>query len=97
MPFNDPPAPRMKDAIGLIRAAFAAQKGGGTVYDGPYYHVKIPQYSRPGAARLDIPIAIAAVNRGMIATAAADGKRPRRSSDLYAQVHRRGGAAAGGR
>jgi len=27
MPFNDPPAPRMKDAIGLIRAAFAAQKG----------------------------------------------------------------------
>ena len=23
MPFNDPPAPRMKDAIGLIRAAFA--------------------------------------------------------------------------
>jgi probable F420-dependent oxidoreductase len=70
MPFNDPPAPRMKDAIGLIRAAFAAQKGGGLVYDGPYYKVKIPQFSRPGAARPDIPIAIAAVNRGMIRAAA---------------------------
>jgi alkanesulfonate monooxygenase SsuD/methylene tetrahydromethanopterin reductase-like flavin-dependent oxidoreductase (luciferase family) len=29
MPFDDPPAPRMKDAVGLIRAAIAAQKGGG--------------------------------------------------------------------
>jgi probable F420-dependent oxidoreductase len=71
MPFNEPPAPRMKDAIGLIRAAFAAQNGGGLAYDGSYYHVKIPQYSRPGAPRLSIPIAIAAVNRGMIKTAAA--------------------------
>ena len=70
MPFNDPPAPRMKDAIGLIRAAFAAQKGGGLAYDGPYYKVKIPQFSRPGAVRPDIPIAIAAVNRGMIRAAA---------------------------
>jgi len=67
MPFNDPPAPRIKDAIGLIRAAFAAQGGGGLSYDGAYYKVKIPQYSRPGAARPDIPIAIAAVNRGKLA------------------------------
>jgi probable F420-dependent oxidoreductase len=71
MAFNDPPAPRMKDAIGLIRAAFAAQKGGGLIYDGSHYHVKIPQYARPGAPRETIPIAIAAVNRGMIRTAAA--------------------------
>ncbi len=71
MPFDAPPAPRMKDAIGLVRAAFAAQKGGGLTYDGAYYHVKIPQYARPGAVRSDIPIAIAAVNRGMIKTAAA--------------------------
>jgi probable F420-dependent oxidoreductase len=71
MPFNDPPAPRIKDAIGLIRAAFDAQGGGGLAYDGPYYKVKIPQYSRPGTARPDIPIAIAAVNRGMIKAAAA--------------------------
>ena len=33
--------------------------------------MKIPQFSRPGAARPDIPIAIAAVNRGMIRAAAA--------------------------
>lgn len=71
MPFNDPPAPRIKDAIGLIRAAFAAaQSSGGLAYDGAYYKVKIPQFSRPGTARPDIPIAIAAVNRGMIRAAA---------------------------
>ncbi len=70
MPFDTPPAPRMKDAIGLIRAAFAAQKSGGLNYEGPHYRVKIPQFSRPGAARPDIPIAIAAVNRGMIRAAA---------------------------
>jgi alkanesulfonate monooxygenase SsuD/methylene tetrahydromethanopterin reductase-like flavin-dependent oxidoreductase (luciferase family) len=28
MPFNDPPAPRMKDAIGLIRAALPRRGGG---------------------------------------------------------------------
>ena len=33
MPFDDPPAPRMREAIGLIRAAFAAQKGGGLRFD----------------------------------------------------------------
>ncbi len=70
-PFDAPPAPRMKDAIGLIRAAFAAQKGGGLNYQGPHYNVNIPQFSRPGAPRASIPIAIAAVNRGMIKTAAA--------------------------
>jgi probable F420-dependent oxidoreductase len=69
--FDGAPAPRMKDAIGLIRAAFAAQKGGGLNYEGPHYRVKIPQFSRPGAARPSIPIAVAAVNRGMIKMAAA--------------------------
>jgi probable F420-dependent oxidoreductase len=75
MPFEHPPAPRMKDAIGLIRAAIAAQNGGGLTYDGTCYHVKIPQYSRPGAARTSIPIAVAAVNHGMIrmASSVADG------------------------
>ena len=75
MPFEGPPAPRMKDAIGLIRAAIGQQAGGGLDYDGPYYNVKIPQYSRPGAARANIPIYLAAVNQGMIRTAArcADG------------------------
>ncbi|NIP13287.1 MAG: LLM class flavin-dependent oxidoreductase [Pseudomonadales bacterium] len=71
MPFDDPPAPRIKDAIGLVRAAFAAQKGGGLVYEGPYYQVKIPAYARPGAVRESIPVCLAAVNRGMIRAAAA--------------------------
>ena len=71
MPFDDPPAPRMKDAIGLIRAAFAAQGGGGLHYEGRYYRVNIPAYSRPRAARPAVPIGLAAVNRGMIRAAAA--------------------------
>ncbi len=71
MPFDDPPAPRIKDAIGLIRAAIAAQKGGGLKYDGPYYQVKIPAYGRPRAARPEIPVCLAAVNKGMIRAAAA--------------------------
>ncbi|MEJ2089819.1 MAG: LLM class flavin-dependent oxidoreductase, partial [Gammaproteobacteria bacterium] len=71
MPFDDPPAPRIKDAIGLIRAAVAAQGGGGLTYEGPYYRVKIPAYGRPRAARDSIPVCLAAVNKGMIRAAAA--------------------------
>ena len=75
MPFEDPPAKRVSDAIGLVRAAINKQTGGGLAYDGPYYQVKIPQYSRPGAARPEIPIYLAAVNKGMIRAASrvADG------------------------
>ncbi len=71
MPFDTPPAPRMKDAVGLIRAAFAARGGGGLSYRGPHYQVDIPAYSRPRAARPSVPIGVAAVNRGMIRAAAA--------------------------
>ncbi|MDA1075888.1 MAG: LLM class flavin-dependent oxidoreductase, partial [Proteobacteria bacterium] len=71
MPFDDPPAPRIKDAIGLIRAAFAAGKGGGLTYEGKYYQVKIPAYARPYMARPSIPVCLAAVNKGMIRAAAA--------------------------
>lgn len=71
MPFEDPPATRVKDAIGLVRAAFDAQDGGGLNYDGKYYQVNIPQYQRKGAPRKDIPVYLAAVNQGMIRAAAA--------------------------
>jgi probable F420-dependent oxidoreductase len=71
VPFDHPPAPRMREAIGVIRAAIAAQKGGGLKFEGKYYSIQIPQYARPGAARPEIPIYVAAVNRGMIRTAAA--------------------------
>jgi probable F420-dependent oxidoreductase len=74
VPFSAP-APRMKELIQLLQAAFAAQKGGGLRWEGEHWNLNVPMYSRPGAARDTIPIWIAAVNRGMIAAAgaAADG------------------------
>src|SRR5215831_18908457 len=69
--FDDPPAPRMREAVALVRAAIAAQKGGGLRFAGRYYQIDIPQFSRPGAPRAEIPIYVAAVNRGMIRAAAA--------------------------
>ena len=71
VPFDKPPAPRMREAVELIRATIAAQKGGGLRFRGEHYSVEIPNYARPGAPRPEIPIYIAAVNRGMIRTAAA--------------------------
>ncbi len=73
--FEDPPAPRVTDAMGLIREAIRRQKGGGLDYQGSCYTVRIPQYSRPGAVRAEIPVYLAAVNKGMIRAAArsADG------------------------
>lgn len=75
MPFDRAPAPRMRDAIGLIRAAVQAQGGGGLKYESDSYNITIPQFARPHAARPDIPIYLAAVNSGMIKAAAdvADG------------------------
>ncbi len=71
MPFDVPPAPRMRDAIGLIRAVFAATNGGGLKYESEHYQVNIPQFQRHGAARDTIPVMLAGVNRGMIRCAAA--------------------------
>jgi alkanesulfonate monooxygenase SsuD/methylene tetrahydromethanopterin reductase-like flavin-dependent oxidoreductase (luciferase family) len=71
MPFDVPPAPRMRDAIGLIRAVFAAKDGGGLKYESEHYQVNIPQFQRHGAARDTIPVMLAGVNRGMIRCAAA--------------------------
>jgi alkanesulfonate monooxygenase SsuD/methylene tetrahydromethanopterin reductase-like flavin-dependent oxidoreductase (luciferase family) len=95
VPFKDPPAPRMREAVSLVRAAIAAQKGGGLRFDGAYYKIDIPQYARPYAPRSEIPIYIAAVNRGMIraAAAVADGWS---GTDLHAQVHLREGPAGPG-
>jgi probable F420-dependent oxidoreductase len=74
VPFEHPPAPRMREAVKLIRAAFEARDGGGLSFDGDYYSVSIPQFRRAGAARAEVPIYVAAVNRGMIrAAATADG------------------------
>lgn len=70
MPFEHPPAPRMREAVALVRAVFAAGGGGGLKFDGRYYSVSIPQYRRAGMARPAVPVYVAAVNRGMIRAAA---------------------------
>ena len=65
------PAARMRELVELLRAAFRAQKGGGFRWDGEHWKIKVPIYGRPDAVREEIPIWIAAVNRGMIASAGA--------------------------
>jgi len=70
VPFSAP-AERMHELVRLLRAAFAAQQGGGFRWDGKHWQLSVPIYSRPGAPRAQIPIWVAAVNRRMIATAGA--------------------------
>lgn len=75
VPFDVPPAPRMEEVVGVVRAAIAAKDGGGLEFGGEHYAVSIPHYFRPAAPRTEIPIYVAGVNRGMIRCAArvADG------------------------
>lgn len=68
VPFERPAA-RMRELVELIRAAIAAQGGMGFRWDGEFWKLNVPVYARPKAARREIPIWIAAVNRGMIAAA----------------------------
>jgi probable F420-dependent oxidoreductase len=63
------PAARMKELVRLLRAAFAAQKGGGFRWEGEHWNLNVPIYARPGALREEIPIWVAAVNRGMASAA----------------------------
>ena len=48
-----------------------AGSGGGLRFEGKYYDINIPAYVRRGTARESVPICLAAVNKGMIAAAAA--------------------------
>ncbi|MGH0033586.1 MAG: LLM class flavin-dependent oxidoreductase [Myxococcota bacterium] len=68
VPFSRPAA-RMAELVRLLRAVFASQEGGGFRFEGEFWDLKVPLYSRPGAARDAIPIWIAAVNRKMIRAA----------------------------
>src|SRR5262245_11295105 len=68
VPFSAPAA-RMRELVSLLRAAFRAQKGGGFRWKGEHWNIDVPIYARPAAARPEIPIWVAAVNRGMIAAA----------------------------
>lgn len=69
------PAPRMKELTSLLRSAFVASSGGGFTWEGDHWNIRVPIYGRAHTVRTEIPIWIAAVNRGMIAAAgeAADG------------------------
>ncbi len=70
VPFAEPAA-RMQELVELLRAAFAAKDGGGFKWEGKHWKLNVPMYARPAAARDQIPIWIAAVNRRMIAAAGA--------------------------
>lgn len=71
VPF-DAPAPRMRELVRLLRAAFAAREGGGLRFEGRFWNLRVPIYARPGTARAEVPIWLAAVNRGMVAAAGAE-------------------------
>ena len=68
VPF-DAPAARMTELVELLRAVFRASAGGGFRWEGKYWELSVPIYSRPAAARDSLPISVAAVNRGMISAA----------------------------
>ncbi|MFP6641551.1 MAG: LLM class flavin-dependent oxidoreductase [Myxococcota bacterium] len=70
VPFSRPAA-RMRELVTLLGELFAAASGLGFAFEGEFWNMKIPVYSRPKAARPDIPIFMAAVNRGMIRSAGA--------------------------
>jgi probable F420-dependent oxidoreductase len=70
VPFSRPAA-RMRELVTLLRAVFAAQRGGGFRFDGEFWRLNVPVFARPGAAREQIPIWVAAVNRGMSRAAGA--------------------------
>ncbi len=61
------PVTKVKELIALLREVFATT-GLGFKWEGEAWNVKIPAYMRGGGAR-QIPIWLAAVNRGMIAAA----------------------------
>jgi probable F420-dependent oxidoreductase len=62
-----PPAPRIEELVRLLRTAFAAERG--LTFEGKHHRALVPAYARPGRVRSDIPIRLAAVNRGMVEAA----------------------------
>jgi probable F420-dependent oxidoreductase len=62
------PAPRMVELVRLLRAAIHEHRGLGFRFEGEHWNLNVPMYAHP-APRGEIPIWIAAVNRGMIAAA----------------------------
>jgi probable F420-dependent oxidoreductase len=64
------PATRMKELVELLRAAFKAGTGMGFRFEGKFWNLNVPVFTRPGA-RANLPILLAAVNDPMMRTAGA--------------------------
>jgi probable F420-dependent oxidoreductase len=71
MPF-DRPAARMGELVRLLRALFAAAGGLGFRFDGEFWKIAIPVFTRPAAVRTAIPIYVAGVNEHMCRAAGAN-------------------------
>ena len=69
VPFESRSAPKMKEAVALIRLLYANAGGGRVKFDGEFYKIKIPMFFRPHAARPSVPIYLAAVQKGMLRAA----------------------------
>jgi probable F420-dependent oxidoreductase len=66
--FEPRSAVKMKECVALIRKIWASHKGMGVRFDGEFYHVNIPAFSRPYAVRDRIPLYLAGVQKGMLRT-----------------------------
>ncbi len=67
-PFEPRSAVKMKECVALIRKIWAAHKGGGMRFEGDFYRLNIPAYSRPNIVRDRIPLYLAGVQKGMVRT-----------------------------
>lgn len=67
-PFEPRSAVKMKECVALIRKIWASHNGMGVRFDGEFYQINIPAFSRPRAVRDRIPIYLAAVQKGMLRT-----------------------------
>ena len=66
--FEPRSAAKMKEYVVLLRKIWASHKGMGVRFDGEFYHINIPAFSRPRAVRDGIPVYLAAVQKGMLRT-----------------------------
>jgi probable F420-dependent oxidoreductase len=62
------PAARTRELVELLRAVFKAGNGFGFRFQGKFWNLNIPVFTRPGA-RADLPIWVAAVNPPMMRAA----------------------------
>jgi probable F420-dependent oxidoreductase len=63
------PAAKMTELVAVLNALFDAQGSLGFKFSGDFYDLKIPLFTRPGAARPRIPLYVAAVNPLMVRAA----------------------------